>query len=141
MSRNNLYTIVVTEYQELQQWKVELHKAASNEPIGSAVFSARLSMADKLPDFIQARMNMVDMGHDVNARARITDGIGSRYVLPADAAEGGAGERSGRVTQYFLHDVTEEQAKDAGLLQDHKLYGKRAKGTIVDDIAPRSGVP
>lgn len=141
MSRKNLYTIVVTEYQKLRQWKVELHKAASDDLLGSAVFSARLSMAGKLPDFIQARMNMVDMGQDVNARARVTEGIGTRYIRFAVAVEGGAGEGLDRVTQYFLHGVTEEQAKEVGLLQDYKVYGKYAKGTIVDDIEFHSGVP
>lgn len=123
MSRKNLYSIIVTVYDKLRQWKVELHKESGEDLTGSSIFSARVSMDKELPEFIQARMNMVDMGHDVNARARITDGIGSRYI-----------RSDGRVVQYFLHDITEAQAKEVGLLQNHKLRGKRAKGIIVGDL-------
>lgn len=141
MSRKHLYTILVTEYQRLRQWKVELHTAAPDELAGSVVFSARLSMDGELPSFIQARMNMVDMGQDVNAWSRVTEGIGTRYMRSDITLRSGAGEWPGRVTQYFLHDITEEQAKEAGLLQNHKLRGKRADAIIVDDLKYHTGVP
>lgn len=111
------YTVRIENLEGTQRWELTLYSAEPHKE-NAVEFSAVYEGRENLPELAQIKMTLIDMADDVNPRARMLDGIGTRYfVREKPVYEGG----TPYTHQYFLHDITLDDIKQMRLISQGEL--------------------
>lgn len=112
MDEDNRYTIFVAQMSS-GRWELVLFVVRANKD-NDKLCTRLYAQREGLPDIVRTKMTIVDMGDNINPRARMVEGVGSRYQNGESPTYEAEAEQP--IWQYFLHDITMKQIKQMRLL-------------------------